>query len=153
MLSAPGSVPLSREILYPQESLERDFEKLMDCSLEEVIRQTEAEIEMFGLPSAVRIMLLHGDQELTAMELPLECVDATVFPYLVAWLLEWCAFPEFQWGNEVLKGSIVAEDCERGFRYGFCMAFHNRHLSEGLYERTVALGFSRGPFKRKTITG
>jgi hypothetical protein len=66
-------------------------------------------------------------------------VDAEIFAYLVAWPLEWGGIPESYWNNQVLHSAFDAEDRGRRRVYEFSFVVTTRHLSEGLFQRTLAL--------------
>lgn len=142
-LSAPGSDPITKDLLYPQNAFERDSEELANVDLADFFQQVAAELEMYGPPSSVVISLFSGTNRLLLQELPTESVDADIFMYLFGWLLEWSEVPEAMWNNEFLSGRIVGGDDERMLRYEAAIAFRNEHLSEGLYRRTVSLQFKR----------
>jgi hypothetical protein len=83
-LAAAGASPLSRTLLYPEDSVERDWNNLAQCSLEDIIREAVAELEMFGPTTGVTLALFSGDNELLRQQLPTECVDSASFVYLFA---------------------------------------------------------------------
>jgi len=142
-LSSAGSVLLSGDILFPVNELQRELDKPGDISLEDAIRQAVEEISLFGPPTAVSVSLFSGKEVIKTRQLPRECADTHVFNYLVAWLLHWSLIPETKWNDELLSGKIKARDAERKLDYGMSIAFCNRHLSEGLYQRSVTVRFSR----------
>jgi hypothetical protein len=144
-VAAAGSAPLSRALLHPEHSLERDWHDLANCRLEDIIREAVVELEMFGPATGVTLALFSGDKELTRQQLPNVCVDATSFAYLLAWLLEWAGISEDRWNNDSARGRIVADDWERDLRYRTDIEFCNEHLSEGLYLRTARLKVDRRP--------
>ncbi|TFH14250.1 MAG: hypothetical protein E4H02_10255 [Lentisphaerales bacterium] len=151
-LSAPGSDPITKELLYPQKAFERDSEELADVDLAEFFKQVTAELELYGPPSSVVISLFSGLEQIILQELPPESVDADIFMYLFGWLLEWSEIPEPMWNNEFLSGRIVGGDDARMLHYEAAIAFRNEHLSEGLYRRTVSLQFKRKQGQRKAET-
>ncbi len=142
-LSASCSQTLSREMLSPQDALQRDFMDLLDLDLEQVIRETVEELELYGMPSGVGVSLMAGNRELASMMLPDDCVDSGVFAYLVAWLMEWARIPEAEWNNESLSARLLAEDTGRKVLYSMDIRFLKRHLSEGLYRLSVSMRFVR----------
>lgn len=145
VLSAPATEKLGRKLMFPQDSLAEDFESLMQLSLEDVIREVTTELELLGPPSGVTISLLADDKMFRSEELPLESVDANIFGYLLAWLLEWAQVPEANWNDGTVDGNVVAGDSERRLRYGLDVRLKNEHVSEGLMQRTLSLRFSRRP--------
>ena len=104
---------------------------------------------LFGPAAPISISLFAGTRELKSHHLPVGCVDANTFAYLIAWILKWSAIPELNWNNAVLSAKIVARDRERKLSYGMSIAFLNKHLSEGLYNRSVTVQFSRKKHGRK----
>jgi len=142
-LASTGSIPLNDDLLYPVNALQRDLDSEADIDLAEAIRQAVEEINLFGPPTAVRATILSGGEKLVSRNLPLECVNDHVFSYLIVWLLQWCGIQESRWNEELLSGKINAKDRERKIDYVMKMAYRNKHLSEGLYERAVILQFSR----------
>lgn len=139
-LAASTSADLGPEQLFPEIIFERDIHHLLTMDMEEVMRNTLAELEILGPPSSVQIRLLSGEEELLSSALPLDCIDAEIFPFLIVWLLEWAGIPESQWNNEFLQGDITAEDTRRRLVYQMSFSLKNSHLSEGLYRRSISLG-------------
>ena len=142
-LVSTASVPLGVDLLYPVNALQRELDNGIEIDLEEAIRQAVEEIDMFGPPAAVKTTIFSGKAMVVSRELPLECVDAHVFSYLIVWLLQWCSIPEPRWNEELLSGKISAKDRERKISYLMKIAFRNKHLSEGLYDRAVVVQFTR----------
>lgn len=138
-LAASTSAELGREHLFPEIAFEKDIFHLLTADMEQVMRNTLAELEILGPPTSVQIKLLSGEDELLSGELPLECIDAEIFPFLIVWLLEWAGIPEFQWNNEFLDGDITAQDRKRHRVYRISFTLNNKHLSEGLYRRSISL--------------
>jgi len=137
-LAAACSGPLERRHLYPELEFQRDLEDLLNKNVEEEMRNTLAALDITG-PPPVRIRLLAEEDEILSDCLPLDCVDAEIFSYLVAWPLEWGAIPIVQWNNEFLSGEFMGEDRKRGRSYAFSFSLVNRHLSEGLFQRAFSL--------------
>lgn len=138
-LSTALSQPLDRDRLFPLKDFEDQARELAGQDLGTVLRETAAELELLGPPAAVRIELLAGEEVLLGDALPLDCLDAEIFPFLLAWLLEWAGIPEPLWRGELLSGEVRAEDRLRGRLYALAFSVVRRHLSEGLFECTVAL--------------
>lgn len=138
-LAASTSGELERENLFPEIAFEKDFYHLLTADMQEEMRNILAELEIMGPPCSVQIRLLRGKKELLSSELPLDCIDAEIFPFLIVWLLEWAGIPEFQWNNEFLEGNITAEDKKRRLLFRISFSLNNRHLSEGLYQRSISL--------------
>lgn len=142
-LATTGSVLLARDLLFPVNELQRELDRTQHIDLEEAIRQAVEELAMFGRPAAVHATLFSGKEIVKERLLPGECIDSHVFSYLLVWLLEWSGIPEPKWNDEFLSGRIDAGDLARKLSYRIRMACHNKHLSEGLFSRSVTLHFTR----------
>jgi hypothetical protein len=138
-LATATSAWLSRELLFPQRELEQAIERLKDADLERVLRETLAQLALTGPPASVILRVLSGDAERLLQEIPTDCLDAEIFPYLVVWLLEWAQVAEMLWNLEVVEGAFTAVDRNRRVAYRILFRLESRHLSEGLYRRTVVL--------------
>jgi hypothetical protein len=149
ILSTADSARFTRSLLYPQDSLEDEFEELAKLDFEQVLRETVEQLSLSGGPTSVTLSLFEGQGELRSLELPLECVDSMVFAYLVAWLFEWCEVPETDWNEECIEGSFSAEDVNRHLCYCMQFAFSNAHMSEGLFMRSATIGFERKRVRQK----
>jgi hypothetical protein len=126
--------------LFPEVWLKEDLQSLLESDLEQVIRQTAAELELTGPPAAVRVQLIDKEDAVTTdAELPLDCIDADLMPYFLAWLLRWAGIEKEKWNREFVSGSFAAEDRENNRTYRFSFALRNRYLSEGLYTRMCDL--------------
>lgn len=125
--------------LDPHAELQRDARDLAEALMEDVIRETVAQLALYGPPPLVRVRLLEGDRELYAAELPGDCADAEVFVFLVGWLLEWASVPRDTWINLQLRGAFAARDQRRKRTYGLQFATRREHVREGLYRVVVAL--------------
>jgi hypothetical protein len=130
---------LSPDQLFPQLELQRELERLADADLEDVLRQTLAQLELTGPPAPVVIRVRDGETELLLQELPADCVDAEIFPFLVTWLLQWSGVADETWNAESVDGSFAALDRGRRMEYRISFRLANRHLSEGLFRRSLAL--------------
>jgi len=138
-LSASSPGKLSRDFLYPHRALERDLSNLFFCDLETMMKETIAELEIIGPPSSVQVRLFSGENELLVGQLPLDCVDAEIFPYLIVWPLVWANTPDDTWNSECLSGEIEAEDQTRHLVYAISFELTTRHISEGLYRRCISV--------------
>jgi len=147
-LAASGAGPLSADLLYPVDALQRDLDMAEEMSLEEAIRRAVEELTMFGPTAPVTISLFSGVTAIKTQQLPRECVDSNAFSFLLVWLMEWSAIPTSGWNNEFLSGKISATDSERKCVYEMNVALHNKHLSEGLFIRSVTMRFRRHGQKR-----
>jgi hypothetical protein len=130
---------LSPEQLHPELEFERDIQRLWHASMEEMLRETMAQIELMGPPGTVRIRLLADEAELLARELPTECVDTEIFPYLVVWLLQWSGVSALGWNEAKVEGRFTAVDRVRERMYQVSLVLSNEHLCEGLFRRRLRL--------------
>jgi len=138
-LTATTSGPLTRNQLFPEKLFEYEVDRLLAGDLEQMWKDVVAEMEILGPPSAVGIRLILDGEELVARELPLDCVDADIFPCLAVWLLEWAGIHPARWNDEVVEGAFLGEDRVRQLAYRFSFRVDSKHLSEGLYERSVTV--------------
>jgi hypothetical protein len=116
--------------------------------LRTAFRDTIAQLELLGPPSPIRVHLSSGGREMGSMDLPLDCADADLLPYLLVWLLEWAAISEYAWNRESVGGEMVATDSRRGYVYAIRFDLQNRHLSEGLFDRQLSVRFRRETVQR-----
>ena len=152
-LRAPCGGLLAPELLMPEAALQENIDALDGADLRQAFHDTLAELELIGPPPPIRIALLSAAGELRRMELPLDCADADLFPFLLVWLLEWAEISEFAWNGEDVHGVVAAEDMERRWRYALRFGLQNCHLSEGLYDRTLALRFKREEIRAHPAAG
>lgn len=139
-----NGIPLTRDLLFPEQALQRELDGLNPAAdLGQILQDTLAEFKVCGGPGAVRLRLLSADAVIRDGELPLDCVDADLFPCLVVWLLEWAEIPDDQWNQSLLSGRVTARDRARGFRYQIAFEWSRAHVSEGLFRNTLTAGFLR----------
>jgi hypothetical protein len=138
-LTAPVAGRLRQRYLHPEKEFEQDLLNMLTTDLQQVIRETMAQLEILGPPSAVAVRLLQDDTELLSGELPTDCIDADIFPYLIVWPLLWAGIPESQWINEFVSGSLQGNDKQRGLVYTMHFALRSRHLSEELYDTSLQI--------------
>lgn len=138
-LSAPSSGKLERNLLFPELALEEGIRELEDASLDDVMKETLAELELMGPPSAVQVRLFRAEDELLAVEIPLDCVDSETFPCLIAWPLEWAGLATDVWNENTMAGTFIGDDRQRGIRYDLAFRLTHTHLSEGLYQRSFSV--------------
>jgi hypothetical protein len=143
VLKTSVATQLRPSLLYPENALQRDFDDLANTNLEEVIRETTAELELMGQPARVVVSLMSGGKQTHQQILKREFVDADVYVYLLSWLLKWAEVPSEHWNDTSLDTSLLASDLGRDISYEFDLSVLNTHLSEGLYERKVVLAFQR----------
>ena len=141
---------LTRDLLFPEMALQRELDRLQPTvPIEQALKEALAEFEIFGPPGAVQLSLLADDREMRRCQLPLDCVDADIFAYLLVWLMEWAELPESQWNGDRVEGAFPVRDPDLpesrdtvSGRVQF--EFTRTHISEGLYRwrllmRPVAL--------------
>jgi len=125
---------LTRDLLFPEMALQRELDHLQPTvSIEKALKEALAEFEIFGPPGAVQLNLLADDREMRRCQLPLDCVDADIFAYLLAWLMEWAELQESQWNNDRVEGTFLLHDPDNTASVRVQFEFTRRHISEGLY--------------------
>jgi len=138
-LSAPTSKQLAREQLFPETELQKSFDELMTADMSDVMRDVVAELELLGPPVAVHARLFKGKKHIFTQDLPLDSVDSETFSYLVAWHLEWAGIPDEKWNDQSLSGRIRGDDEKRGLIYQMTFSLTTKHMSEGLYSRSLSV--------------
>jgi len=138
-LTAPAHSPLSRRFLDPASALSEALARLRNVDIHAAIASTLAELELLGGPASVMLRILAGDAELANRDLPIDCIDADILPYLVTWLLEWTGLPESKWNDEFLSGAFTAEDRPRRRTYRIDHGLRREHLSEGLHRWSLTI--------------
>lgn len=137
---------LNRNLLFPETALQRELDRLQpNFRIEQALQEALAEFELYGPPGAVQIRLLaparhaaHGvaggdEREIKRCNLPLDCVDADIFAYLLAWLLEWAEIPEREWNGDRVEGAFLIQDPDGPANGRLQFEFTRRHICEGLY--------------------
>lgn len=125
---------LTRDLLFPEMALQRELDRLQSTvRIEQALKEAMAEFEIFGPPGTVQLGLLDGDREIKHCELPLDCVDADIFAYLLTWLMEWAELPESQWNNDRVEGAFPVRDPDSTASGRLQFEFTRKHISEGLY--------------------
>ena len=130
-------------LLNPEKTLQSELEYIKDADIRRMFDEIIAALEVIGPPCPVRITLRAGASVLETRDLPIDCLDAEIVPFLLVWLLEWGNMAEFAWNNERVTGGFRAEDRERSLEYDVAFTLHSRHLSEGLFHRCLDLRFRR----------
>jgi hypothetical protein len=138
-LSSLISSKFHEDVMYPERSLERDMKDLAHLTLDDVIRETLAEIQLMGEPPRVHARLLEGDDVLYKNELPPESVDADIFLYLLAWLLHWAGVDSSRWNRDQVGGALTAHDKSRGMTYRISFVLLSEHVKEGLLRKTLRM--------------
>lgn len=136
---------LSKELLFPEAALQRDLDKYAypPWRIRQALREAIEEFELIGPPDVVRIRLFSGEVETKKCELPVDCVDADIFPCLLVWLLEWSGIPEWLWNDPTVQGDFLAKDHARSVHYHLRVELSNAHVSEGLFQRILKIHFTR----------
>ncbi|MFC1461458.1 hypothetical protein ACFLQR_02930 [Verrucomicrobiota bacterium] len=135
---------LSRELLFPQASLQYELDRHMPVeNVRQALREALADFDLIGPPDSVHVRLLSEDVECKRCDLPFDCVDADIFSCLIVWLLEWSEIPEFLWNNVSVDGAFYAGDRDRALRYHLRITLSNQHVSEGLFRRMLTICFDR----------
>ena len=125
---------LTRDLLYPETALQHELDRLQpEVPIEQALKEALAELEIFGPSGAVQLRLLAGDREMRRCQLPLDCVDADIFAYLLAWLMEWAELPASQWNSERAEGAFPVHDPDSTPGGSLQFEFAREHISEGLY--------------------
>ncbi|MCG2659660.1 MAG: hypothetical protein L6437_05385 [Kiritimatiellae bacterium] len=125
---------LTRDLLFPEMALQRELDRLQPTvPIEQALKEALAEFEIFGPPGAVQLSLLADDREMRRCQLPLDCVDADIFAYLLTWLMEWAELPESQWNSDRMEGVFPVRDPDGAASGRVQFEFTRKHISEGLY--------------------
>ena len=125
---------LTRDLLFPEMALQRELDRLQPTvPIEQALKEALAEFEIFGPPGVVQLSLLADDREMRRCQLPLDCVDADIFAYLLTWLMEWAELPESQWNSDRVEGAFPVRDPDSTGSGRVQFEFTRRHISEGLY--------------------
>lgn len=130
---------LTRDLLFPEMALQRELDNLHPTvPIEQALKEALAEFEIFGPPGAVQLSLLADDREIRRCQLPLDCVDADIFAYLLTWLMEWAEIPASLWNSDRVAGAFPVRDPDlpegRDTASGQVQfEFTRKHISEGLY--------------------
>gem|GEM_PF-666795 len=138
-LEAATCGPLDPSQLHPEQEFAREAERLWGCRLQDLIRETVAQLELLGPPGPVIIRLFSGSDLRLEQILPTECVDAEIYPYLITWLLEWSRLAALHWNNPLIEGSFTATDRDSRRIYHVQVRLENQHLSEDLFRRRLRL--------------
>ncbi len=149
-LSALAAGRLNRDLLHPARALAREMDRMPAGDTAAELRRVMALLDITGPPGAVRLRMLAGDAELAARELPADCADAEILPYLVAWPMEWAGIPEERWNDAETRGRFTAETLREGRRRDLAFTVTGRHVSEGLYARAITIHFAPGAGAAKT---
>lgn len=145
LLETLADSTLSRAMLHPEDELQRELNRGGNTprNFDQALREALAEFDLYGPSAAVRIRLFAKGAERKKCVLPLDCVDADIFPLLLVWLLEWAETPEGLWNADQVHGNFTASDRKRAWRYRFNFDFTRHHISEGLFQWSLAVQYGR----------
>ncbi len=133
---------LERDLLFPANALQHELDRRQGRKdFREAIREALSQFDMLGPPGAVHARLLAGSRLIAERDLPLDCVDADIFPCLLVWLLEWTEIPQDRWNDPEVNGAFCGHDRETSYCLQFSL--HSEHLSEGLFRRILTLRYAR----------
>jgi len=145
VLEAVNEGQLNPALLFPEHELELELNRgdLSLAGINEAWRQALADYELYGPPGAINLRIYSATGEQERLTLPMDCVDAEIFLYLLAWLLEWSELPLPCWNDPKVKGSFSSADPLRGFKYFLDFVIEHKPLSEGLFLWQLNLKFAR----------
>ena len=146
---------LEPEMLFPEIELERELSR-SDLSLEgagAAWQKALAELELYGPPGSVAMSMTLPSGGRERLVLPMDCVDAEIFLYLLAWLLEWGELPLSSWNEQSIRGAFAATDPARRLKYLFDFAIEHKPVREGLFSWRLDLKFQRGDSRRPAPAG
>lgn len=139
-MSAPAAGPLRPSMLFPHLELQEDLLRLEGQDAGRLLRETVAELELFGPPAPVEVRLFCEEGLLSTCALPAERVDAEIFQYLAAWILAWARTPAPLWNAPLVEGRLVAaSDPRTGWTCDIAFSLRHEELHEGLLRRTLRL--------------
>ena len=131
-------------LLFPEHILQQAMDASDVCrDPRQALREAIVDMTAFGPPADVSWILRAQDQEFRRGVFPADCVDADLFPFLVAWLLNWAGISPPQWHQPELQGAFEAADPIRHYRYSLACTLTRLHLSEGLFQWQLGLPFRR----------
>lgn len=161
IFEALSGAVLNRSLLFPEMALQLELDRLKpDFRVAQDLQDALAEFELYGPPGSVRIILMAparsapttqsavmpaqndcvtnkrattSEREIKSCDLPLDCVDADIFAYLVAWFMEWSEIQESLWNNDRVEGAFPIHDPDGVLTGRVQFEFTRRHLCEGLY--------------------
>lgn len=145
VLEAVNEGRLDPELLFPEIELQRDLNFLSSNAdnINEIWRKALADFELYGPPGSVGMRIYSRSDEQALVILPMDCVDAEIFLYLLVWLLEWSDLPLSSWNEPKIKGAFSAADPARKFKYLFDFVIKHEPLREGLFSWRLDLRFER----------
>lgn len=129
---------LSRDLLFPAVQLEAFANNAETCAGDELAAAL-ADCALLGPPSGVNIEIRSGGRLAHVQELPRDCVDADIFPYLLCWLLAWSDIDPGEWNAPRVRGCFTARARPSMRTWHFRLCLTSTHLSEGLFRRCLQL--------------
>lgn len=145
VLEAVNEGQLDPVLLFPELDLEREVNRI-NLSAEGIRQAWQKALEDFelcGPPGAVGLRFYSADGKQLRFVLPMDCVDAELFLYLLVWLLEWSDLPLSTWNEPRIKGSFSAVDPVRRLKYTVHFIMEHSPLKEGLITWKLELQFKR----------
>lgn len=138
-LTAPSTGPLTPDLLFPENALQRQLDALENADLGETMADALAELNLLGPPSPVLAHVYKGRDEQLTRTLPPESLDAETFATMMAWLYQWAGLAATRWNDTRLSGTVTGKDPDRERIY--CMTFSSTALpmTEGLINRSLSL--------------
>ena len=136
-MSAPGTGVLDRRILFPEETLAAEWERLDAAAARQEYVATVQELDLLGPPAGVRLRVM-GEVGVLANR-AVEAIDAETFPYLVGWLLEWGTLEAMLWSQAFVSGGFEAESVDGGECLEIAFDLVTAELGEGMVMRTITI--------------
>jgi len=99
---------LIRSFFFPEIELESDLNQgdLSLAGISEAWQEALADLELYGLPGSVGMCIHYHSGSPVRLTLPMDCVDAEIFLYLLSWLVEWSELPLSSWNEPEIKGGL-----------------------------------------------
>lgn len=145
-LAAPVSEGFEPKHLFPELMLGKEFTRLLTADFHEALADAIKELEMLGPPAAIHARLWAGQKEILSRDLPYDCVDAELFPFLAVWPLTWAHIPCALWDSDYVHGAINALETAHGGLYRVGLVLARKHIGDGLYQVCLSLNnLTAGP--------
>jgi hypothetical protein len=146
-LEAANEGRLDPELLFPEVALQHELNFFSGNAdnINGTWRKALADFELYGPPGSVGLRIYSSSGEAARLILPMDCVDAEIFLYLLAWLLEWGDLPLSAWNDPKVAGafSAAAASPVRKVKYLFDFTVEHKPLREGLFSWRLDLKFER----------
>jgi hypothetical protein len=145
VLQAANEGRLEPTLLFPEIELERELNghDFGEDSLHDAWQRALDDYELYGPPGSVEIRIYSFLGKPRRFMLPMDCVDAELFLYLLVWLMEWADLPAGTWNEGVSEGSFEASDPYRKLNYKIHFLVEHIPLKEGLFIWKLKLKFER----------